>query len=694
MSDKIRPCHLELGAYVYVRQSSAYQVQHNREGQRRQYALADRAKALGFRSVVTIDEDLGRSGAGTVERPGFARLLAAVCERKVGAVLALEASRLARNNRDWHHLIDLCALTETLVIDLDGVYEPRLLNDRLLLGLKGSMSEFELGLMRQRAREAFEALLARGEVVVSVPIGYVKTEDRRCELDPDLQIQEAIRTVFAKFRELGTARQVLLWFREEGVSLPARRPGSRDAISWALPTYPRIVSILRNPTYGGAFVWGRTRWTTRLVEGRARKAASRVSDRGQWRVLLRGHHEGYISWEDYLRNQDRLTANRSDWPETHAGAPKAGPALLSGLLRCGRCGRRLKVSYGGRGGRVPRYACCESRHLIGNRTCCSVGAVGLDAPVVEQVLAAVAPEGVQASIDAIEQARSRESEKRRALSLAVEKAQYETGRRRRQYEAVEPENRLVAAELERRWEEALQQQTEIEHRLAQVEAEERNLSPEECDRVRALGADLPRLWDDPACPVEIKKRILRTVIEEIVITLEQDPPRVVARVHWKGGVHTTLRVRRRPAGHNRYRTSDDVVDLVRELAQLRADRPIATVLNRLGYRTGHGKGWTREGVCSLRNHHGIAIFDPQRPVEVVTLEEASHRLGIATRRLRNLVRHGVLPAKHLGDRLPWIIRIADLERQEVREAVRLLKAGRARPWADPRQRVIPFPTRT
>lgn len=694
MNEKIRPCHLERDAFVYVRQSSAYQVHHNREGQRRQYALADRARELGFRSVITIDEDLGRSGGGSVERPGFARLLTSVCEGKVGAVLALEASRLARNNRDWHHLIDLCTLTETLVVDMEGIYEPRLLNDRLLLGLKGSMSEFELGLMRQRAREAFEALLARGEVVVSVPIGYVKTEDRRCEMDPDLQIQEAVRTVFAKFRELGTARQTLLWFREERVPLPAQRPGSKVAASWELPTFPRIISILRNPAYAGAFAWGRTRWVTRVEAGRARRASRRVSDRGQWRVLLRGRHEGYISWEEYVRNQDQLDSNRADWPETHAGAPKAGPALLSGLLRCGSCGRKLKVRYGGNGGRVPRYACDEARNLIGSPTCCSVGAVSLDAAVVEQVLAAVAPEGVHASLDAIAQARSRVSDTRRALALAVEKARYETARRHRQYEAVDPENRLVATELERRWEEALRHQTEIEHRLAQAEAEEGDFTPEEDARIRALGSDLPRLWSDPACPVELKKRILRTVIEEVVITIEKAPPHAVARLHWKGGAHTTLSIRRRPTGHNRHRTSDDVIALVRDLAQLRTDRPIATILNRLGYRTGHGKTWTREGVCSLRKHHGIPIFNQEQAADVVTLGEAAERLGITPRRVRRLVRAGILTAKHLGDGIPWIIRVADLERPAVQEAARMLKSGRTPPWTDGRQSVIPFPTTT
>jgi len=693
MSEKIQPTHLERDAYVYVRQSSTYQVRHNVEGQRRQYALADRARELGFRRVVTIDEDLGRSGAGTVERPGFGRLLAAVCDGLVGAVLALEASRLARNNRDWHHLIDLCSLTDTLVIDMEGVYNPRVLNDRLLLGLKGSMSEFELGLLRQRAREAFMQAVARGDIVVAVPVGYVKV-DGRCEMDPDRQVQEAIRMVFSKFRELATVRQTLLWFREERVALPSRPTNSRDGLRWSLPTYPRILAILRSPTYAGAFTWGRTRRTTRIVKGRARHVSRSVTDPSKWQVLLKGHHEGYVSWEDYVRNQRQIDSNRADWAHSGKGAPRAGPALLAGLLRCGRCGRRLKVAYGGRGGRVPRYLCNEAGHMTGQKNCLSTGAVGLDAAVVEQLLAAVGEDGIVASIDAIQRARSQESEKRRALALAIEKARYETKRRHRQYEVVEPENRLVAAELERRWEEALRQQSEVEERLAEVEAEERVLSPEECDRIRSLSEDLPRLWSHPACPVELQKRILRTVIEEIVIDLEKEPPRIVARLHWKGGVHTTLHVRRRPMGRTRYATAENVVELVRDLARILADRSVATVLNRLGYRTGHDNTWTRAGVCSLRNKHGIPVFDPETPATVVTLNGASERLGLSTRQVRALVRHDVLAAKRLGDRVPWIIKASDLEKPEVQEAVRAIRSGVRRPWTETRQNVIPFPTTT
>jgi DNA invertase Pin-like site-specific DNA recombinase len=284
---------LERRALVYVRQSSNHQVRHNHESRRRQYGLADRARELGFLEVQVIDDDLGRSGSGTEERPGFGRLLAAVCEGEAGAVLALEASRLARNNRDWHHLIDLCALTDTLVVDHDGVYDPKVLNDRLLLGLKGTLSEFELGLIHQRGQEALRHMVARGEVLTHLPTGYVRTKDNRCEMSPDREVQAAIRGVYAKFRELGSARQVLLWYRQEGVSLPATVVGTAGhEVTWQVPGYARIVAFLKNPTYAGVFVHGRRCTQTIVVDGRARKVAWKVVPRDEWRVVIHGHYPG------------------------------------------------------------------------------------------------------------------------------------------------------------------------------------------------------------------------------------------------------------------------------------------------------------------------------------------------------------------------------------------------------------------
>jgi DNA invertase Pin-like site-specific DNA recombinase len=457
MNDKIQPTHLERSAFVYVRQSSLQQVRDHSEGRRQQYALVERARALGFRETMLIDEDQGRSGSGQQERPGFGRLLSVVCQGDVGAVLALEASRLARNNRDWHHLVDLCALTDTLIIDAEGVYDARQLNDRLLLGLKGTMSEFELGLLRQRARAAFEQKVKRGHALWELPVGYVRTEDHRIEKTPDREVQNAIEGVFSKFIELGSARQTTLWYWDEELLLPHVIPGSAGReIAWRRPTSHRVNQILKNPCYAGAFAYGKTATKTVVRDGRARQGNRRRKPLEQWKVLILDAHPGYIRWEDYLRNQHMLEDNGAERGTAHRGAAKNGPALLAGLLRCGRCGRKLHVNYSGNSGRVPRYVCGGSRVERGSAPCLSAGGLRLDEAVAREALAVIQPVGIEAALQALDQLADVNDQKRDALSLALERAQYEARRAQRQYDAVEPDNRLVAGELEQRWNHALE----------------------------------------------------------------------------------------------------------------------------------------------------------------------------------------------------------------------------------------------
>src|SRR5215813_6688615 len=478
MSTKMHPSHLQRDAYVYVRQSTGHQVRAHPESQRRQYALADQARGLGFAHVIMIDEDVGRSGTGRHERPGFGQLLAAVCAGPVGAVFALEASRLARNNRDWHHLIDLCALTETLLIDDDGIYDPRQLNDRLVLGMKGSMAEYELGLMRQRARQAFEAKIQRGHVMWEVPVGFVRTSDDRIEKIADRQVQHAIAGVFQKFRELGSARQTMLWYREAQLPLPEVRPGTLgQEVLWRLPSEHRIHQMLRNPCYAGALVYGRTAAKTVIIDGRARQSHRQKQPVAQWRIVLLDNHAGYISWEDFLHTQQLLEANRHRPQGDAGGAAKRGPALLSGLLRCGRCGRKLYVAYSGTTGRVPRYICHGGRVDRGSASCLTVGGLRVDRAVEAAVLDAIQPAGVAAAMEALERMRAEHDLARQTLTLAVEKARYEAQRVQRQYDRVDPDNRLVAGELERRWNETLAHVAAAEARLATWEGQPPPLRP-------------------------------------------------------------------------------------------------------------------------------------------------------------------------------------------------------------------------
>ena len=675
MNEKLRPDHLERAAYVYVRQSSLQQVRHHREGQQRQYGLADRARQVGFTRVVVIDDDLGVSGTGRQRRPGFGRLLTAVCEGTVGAVFALEASRLARNNRDWHHLIDLCGMTDTVLVDDDGIYDPRLINDRLLLGLKGTMSEFELSLFRQRAREAFEQKVRRGCVMWEVPVGFVRTADERVEKSADRQIQSAIQSVFQKFRELGSARQMMLYFRDERIALPeAVRGTAGQEVVWRLPSASRIRQILRNPHYAGAFAYGRT-GTPPVRPGETTGTTRRRKRHPEeWTVCLRDHHEGYITWDEYVHTQRVLEANVSRRSTPHAGAAKRGAALLSGLLRCGRCGRMLGVAYSGNGGQVPRYACHGGRVTRGVAACLSVGSLRVDQAVVDQVLDAIQPAGLQAALDAIERARHEDETKRHAVELALEKARYEARRAQRQFDATDPENRLVAGELERRWNHALEQVSDLESRVLAQRAQSEPLSNGEKERLLALGGDLRLLWQQAAAPVVLKKRILRTVLEEVVVNNTDDPPQHVLHLHWKGGVHTELRVVRNRIGQHRRVADDTAVELIAELSKICDDRTIAIVLNRLGYRTGQGQTWRVHHVWNVRygrhlpNYHHDGTWLP--------LEAVARELGVSNTVIKNLIADGVLPATQVVRCAPWVIARVDLQRPPVQAHIQAVHAGR------------------
>jgi DNA invertase Pin-like site-specific DNA recombinase len=415
MRNKIRPSPLQRAASVYVRQSTGSQVRHHQESGRRQYGLAERAQDLGFAQVVIIDDDVGRSGSGLQERPGFGQLLTAVCEGTRGAVLALEASRLARNNRDWHHLIDLCALTDTLFIDDDGISDPRPLNDRLVLGRKGSMAEYALGLMRQRARQAFEDNIRRGHWMWEVPVGCVRTDDDRLEKNPDRQVQHAITGVLQQVRALGSARQATLWSRDEQLPLPEVKPATAGReIIWRLPTGHRMNQLLINPGYAGALAYGRPAVKPVIEDGRARQTTRRKKPRDQWGILRLDHHPGSLSWEEFVSNQQQLEAKRAMAKKEAGGAAKRGPALLSGLLRCGHCGRKLNVGYSGSDGRLPRYICQGGRVDRGSASCLRLGGRRVDQAVEAVVLEALQPAGVQASWDALDRLMAEHDTKRQA----------------------------------------------------------------------------------------------------------------------------------------------------------------------------------------------------------------------------------------------------------------------------------------
>jgi DNA invertase Pin-like site-specific DNA recombinase len=689
MIDKLTSAHLTLNAYVYVRQSTQQQVRTHHESRQRQYALADRARQLGFAGVVVIDEDLGRSGSGLVERPGFGQLLTAICQNEAGAVFALEASRLARNNRDWHHLLDLCAMTGTLLIDDQGMYDPRDINDRLVLGLQGTMSEFELSLFRQRARQAFEQKVGRGHAMWEVPAGFVRTDDDRMEKTPDRRVQEAVASVFRKFRELGSARQTMLWYRDENVLVPHVVGGTcgREVV-WRLPTESRIRQMLTNPTYAGVLAYGRTVARTVVEQGRARQVGRRRKPREEWKVLILDNHAGYIGWEEFQLHLRMLEENSAMRTGQTGGAARNGGALLSGLLRCGRCGRQMFVSYSGKGGRQPRYACHGGRVDRGSASCQSLGARRVEEAVCEQLLEAVQPAGVEAALNALEQLCDQRREKRQSLALAIEQARYEVDRARRQYDMVDPANRLVAGELENRWNMALSRVVELERQLAELDQAQETVTPQERERLLELGRDLPALWSHSGVTAELKKRLLRAALQEVVIADNPDRTQHVLMLHWQGGVHTELRVKRAKTGEHRRVADPDVIALVSELSKVGTDQTTAATLNRLGFRTGTGKTWRAHSVASLRYYHELPTCE--KGAAWLTVERAATALRVSHTVIRRLIVARILPATQVVPRAPWIIARESLSLPGVQAAVEAVHQGRQLRKPTPGQQELPW----
>lgn len=686
---KITAEQLERIAVVYVRQSTAFQVVNNAESGRRQYGLVERAHQLGWSDVQVIDDDLGRSGGG-ITRPGFEKLLAAICERRVGAVFSIEASRLARNGRDWHTLLEFCGLVGTLIVDEDGVYDPRSINDRLLLGMKGTMSEMEVSVFRQRSMEAMRQKARRGELFLTVAVGYVKTGDDRIEMDPDRRVRDAIGLVFQKFAELQTVRQVLVWIRREQIPLPAIvQGGGARPVEWKLPVWHTLHHVLTNPVYAGAYAFGRRGVSIAIEGGRKRVVRGPRRDPSTWDVLIKDHHEAYISWEEYERNQRLISDNANGKSYMGRGSIRRGGALLPGLFRCARCGRKLQVSYGGKQSYSQRYACRGAFSERAELSCISFGGMRIDRAIAAEVLERVQPLGIEAAIAATNALDRNRADKRRQIENAIEQARFEAARAFRQYDRADPENRLVASDLERRWNERLVTLRALEDDLVTLDASNvPGLSASNREKLHTLGKDLLRAWSHPGVTMETRKKIVRMLISEIIVDVTDDS--IVAIIHWHGGDHSRVEVRKNKAGQTRWTTSADVVELVRVLARQMPDASIAAVLNRSGKVTGRGKGWSRASVCSLRHQRQIPPYREGERAErgEATLDEAAAALKLSRTAVRRLIGTGTISARQICPNAPWVVHQEDLASPVVRQAAeRRRRSQRPKP-ANPLQNAL------
>ncbi len=671
MSTRITPDHLRRAAVVYVRQSTMAQVMGNLESQRRQYDLAGAAETTGFRLVSVIDDDLGRSGSGGMERPGFERLVAMVCSGEVGAVYCIEASRLARNGRDWHHLIDLCALAGTLVIDPDGAYDPRLVNDRLLLGLKGTMSEYELSLMRQRGIAARDSKAKRGEYQFMLPPGFCWSEAGKIEMDPDEHVAETIRLVFAKFRELGSARQVFLWLRSADIRMPVvLRNIDVCKLTWKAPAYHSVMQILHNPLYAGAYAFGRRAQRTRITNGRARKTSARPKSRDEWSVLLRDNHASYIDWQEYDDNQKLLLENAHMKKNCARKSARGGRALLTGLMRCGRCGRMMRVFYSMGKGNAHRYQCRGDDGHVGAGLCIGIGGVRVDRAVALQILDAVSDRAVEAAILASEQVERSTVDIIAAVERDLEAARYDASLAARRHELVDPAKRHVARELETRWNGALERVAELERRIEELRAIAATRPGIDRAMLLQLAHDLPTAWNAPSTDTRTKQRLIHLLVREIVCELDEATNEAVLLLHWIGGRHTEVRVPRVRTGRYPGDGAPAAAAALRKLAGHWPDRELAVSLNRMRCKTGDGESWTTIRVRDMRERLGIAEYDPGKAeTAMISLMKAAERLGICVGSAKTLALKGILPATQIMPGSPWLVPVEALALEAVRIGV-------------------------
>lgn len=680
MDGKIKVEHLGRMAAVYVRQSSPGQVRNNLEGQRLQYAMKNRIADLGWsaKSIQIIDEDLGITANGATEREGFERLIGQVACGRIGLVGAREVSRLARNNVDWQRLLEYCRLNDTLVMDNETVYDMRVPNDRLLLGIKGDISSYELDIIRARALDAKREKAQRGELSFAVPTGYVRAPDGRMEITPDQQVREAVTLVFDKFLELGTAWRTVRWFRDAGLLLPGcRHSPDGTRIQWKAPRLGRVLRFLKNPMYAGVYVFGRSKTGKEQRANMARPATDHIRDPKAWPVVIHDRHEGYIDVETFKRIHRMLDNNTQKFAGLRGagGAARNGQGLLSGLLRCVRCGRLMLVVYDSRNKR-PRYVCFHGDGSALPKCDFYFSGSKPDEVITQAILQVVTPMTVEAAEQAFLEHNAVEDEREKALSRECERTRYEAERAWRQYDAIEPENRLVAVSLERRWNQALERQREAEDRLAAVRAEVGREKRSREDFL-AMAAAFPDIWRSPSTDFSLKKRIVRALIEEVA-TEEVSPSEILLRVHWRGGNHTEHRFPRLRKGEGERRHPVEAVTAITQLSVLCNDRLTAKYLSQNHIpRAGGATGWKYYHVISVRKRRGIPAYSKseRQRTGFMTLTEASAFLGISADGLQTLAVRGEVAYEHPLPIGPYIFRRADLEGQNG-DRLRALVRGR------------------
>ena len=668
MNNKIRTSHLERRAVVYLRQSTLTQVESHRESTDRQYALADRASSLGWdKSQISVfDSDLGKSGQTTTGREDFHKLMAAVGLGEVGAVLALEASRFSRSQADWHKLLDICALTDTLIIDHDGIYDPNDFNDRVILGFKGTWSHTELHGMRLRLQGAKLNKAKKGELRCSPPTGYVYDPEGKLVIDPDEGVVAAIKLAFQQFRVLGTAFKVMRYFCINDIPFPRRRWRQKQigTLYWGPANLSRITTLLHNPTYTGTYVYGRRRCVNVIEDGQIKKVKTQTLPQDEWKVVIHNAHEPYISWEEYLSNCERLKQNSPvSLSDGCPGTPREGFALLQGLVICGKCGRKMSPRYHGNGGCRAAYECTQARKQDGNMgVCWSVAGAAIDKAIADHVLEAISSEQLDISLAVLSELDYQAQEADKTWQLRLERGRYEADRAFRQYDATEPENRLVARTLERRWNEKLQQLAKLEEAYLQAHQVQRlELTAAQRQQILHLAKDIPTLWHASSTTNQERKEILGLLVKQVAITPIDAPERSTRiQILWHTGV-TSILYALRPTTGQRFQTPNEVIQLIEELAPGRTDTEIALELNQRGLVSGTGRAFTKKSIAWIRWKFGIEkpLSDPivaksgVSPEGYYSTSALASLLGVGIHTIYYWRDKGIIQAFQETERSPW-----------------------------------------
>src|SRR6266704_1843971 len=676
MNSKITEQHRSRPAYIYVRQSTNAQVLHHQESTERQYALRTMALELGWSesAIRTLDRDLGMTGTEMTRREDFKTLVADVSMGQVGAVFALEVSRLARSNLDWHRLLELCALTATLVIDEDGCYDPSDFNDGLLLRLKGTMAQAELHFLHARLQGGKLNKAKKGELRFPLPVGYCYDEQSHIVPGADAEVRGAVEMVFRLFRETGSTYAVVHRFTEKGLRFPKRAYGGAwdGKIIWGRLSHSRVLGVLKNPSYAGNYVFGRYQYRREInLDGEVRKRMQAVAMR-DWRVSLPQHHEGYITVEEFVKNRERLQNNRTNGEATLLSGPaREGLALLQGLLLCGNCGHALTVRYRGNGGIYPTYQCnLLRREGLATKSCMVFRCDLLDGVIAEEMLKALQPAELELALAALHELESRDQSILRQWQMRLERAEYEAALSERRYQEVDPANRLVANTLERRWNETLLHLQDLKKEAAEFQRKEaRVFTPEQKARVLALARDFPRLWHAPSTQARDRKRMLRLLIKDITVNKLIEQRQLSVHIRWQGGACSDVSVQLPLNIADRVRYPSAVVDRIRELARNLPDGEIADQLNREGQASAKGLPYTVKIVQWIRCRYQIPRAMLKRPEEL-TVRQVAERFGTSDQVVYYCIDHSVIRSRRINPGMPHRITGSDQDEQRLREWVR------------------------